>query len=238
MIGFIFNNDKRKRQVDALLEKSKQDVLTNLLNKENARIRIEEHLADRKDSEHSAMLLVDLDNFKYVNDRYGHMFGDAVLCEVASLIRKHFRPDDVVARIGGDEFLVFLKNVTPDLVRKRCTSLLNTIKSRLDNLIREGNVSGSIGAAFVPVHANDYTELFQKADKALYMSKNAGKNTFRIYDSSEAINMNSYEAARRSTDHIDSMKAPALPTAALCVMRSNICMMPRMRRRPSTPCWA
>lgn len=187
VVGIIYNVDKEKRSEQQLLQKTEVDALTRLLNKDAARKYVEQCLMDMDGKQMAALLLIDLDNFKGVNDRYGHMFGDAVLCEVALTIRKQFRPDDVVARIGGDEYMVMMRpGVTRDLINRRCDALCKAVKERLDKLVHEGDVSCSVGVAFALEHAANYSDLFQRADKALYLSKKKGKNCFTVYDSNDA----------------------------------------------------
>ena len=184
--GIISNVDKEKRSEQELLRKTEVDTLTRLLNKDAARKYVEECLSNQAKDEQSALLIIDLDNFKSVNDRYGHMFGDVVLCETAMVIRRHFRPNDIVARIGGDEFMVMMNpNVSRDLIDRRCSALCKALKEHLEKLVHEGSCSCSIGVAFAPEAANNYAELFQRADQALYLSKRKGKNTFSVYDSSD-----------------------------------------------------
>ena len=110
-VGVILDIDSEKRRAQDLIEKADRDNLTHLYNKDAARRRIEHFLKQRETSETAAMMIIDLDNFKLVNDSHGHMFGDAVLVEVSRQLQKLFRSRDVVARIGGDEFMVFVTNL-------------------------------------------------------------------------------------------------------------------------------
>lgn len=123
-----------------------------------------------------------MDNFKQVNDRCGHPYGDTVLTWAAERLRHFFRSGDIIGRIGGDEFMIFLKNV-PDtaLVEKRCQGLLQAMSSLLDG--REGAVklSCSLGRRPGAGARRAFQELFQRADNALYQAKALGKNGYVIY---------------------------------------------------------
>lgn len=185
ILGVIVDIDTEQRTSQALREKAEQDSLTGMLNKDAARNRIEAFLAHRGAMQQAAMLIIDLDNFKSVNDRFGHMFGDMVLTRVAGTIRRLFREKDILARIGGDEFLVFMQDI-PDreLVERRCSMLTASLQQLYDHRLQDCRFSCSVGAALVPEHGTTYQELFQRADRALYHAKDRGKNTYAIYASS------------------------------------------------------
>ena len=169
-----------------LLERAEQDPLTHLLNNSTARGQVEEYLDSFPTGPHCALLILDLDNFKRTNDQYGHMYGDAVLVNTAQEIRKLFRSGDIISRIGGDEFMILMKDVSDQiLVQERCQMLIDAIHSIEHDEEHPDSVSCSVGVAFSPVHGTTYTELFKHADQALYCSKKLGKNRFSIYKSQE-----------------------------------------------------
>ena len=174
--------DQEKRNASALQKKAEEDPLTGLLNKNFTHARIAAALENQPEGSLSALLILDMDNFKQVNDRCGHPYGDTVLTWAAERLRHFFRSGDIIGRIGGDEFMIFLKNV-PDtaLVEKRCQGLLQAMSSLLDG--REGAVklSCSLGVALAPEHGRAFQELFQRADNALYQAKALGKNGYVIY---------------------------------------------------------
>lgn len=125
-----------------------------------------------------AMVLFDLDNFKEANDRYGHMFGDEVLKHVARLVQKSVRGGDIAARIGGDEFLIFLEysgGIEP--VIRRIFDALHGEYQSFEILI-------SMGIALSPENGTQYDALFHAADQALYVAKKGGKDRYRFYDDS------------------------------------------------------
>ena len=182
IVGVIADVDSDQRASYALIKRAQRDSLTGMLNKAAARGEVEKYLEQAGSEQKAALLIVDLDDFKETNDRYGHMFGDAVLARAASAIRGLFREKDVLARIGGDEFMVFMRDIpNGELVERRCGMLLEALKS-------EHPVIGgcSVGFALVPDHGVSYQALFQRADRALYQAKACGKSTFRCYEASDS----------------------------------------------------
>ncbi len=176
-------------KTDALSQKKKAeyDRLTKLLNKDSAQLAVTSYLEDCRPESLAALLILDLDNFKTVNDTLGHMYGDAVLQQVGNTLRNLFRPQDVVGRIGGDEFMILLKDIPGrDLVLDRCQLLIDTFRKLLHKLMPKLQVSISVGAALVPAHGTGYAELFRHADEALYCAKRAGKCQFHLYDNRDA----------------------------------------------------
>lgn len=173
--GTIINIHEELQEQLRLRERADRDPLTGLLNGEAARNRGEDCL--RMDP-CGAMLVIDLDDFKGVNDRCGHLHGDEVLIRAAGAIKKLFRAEDLVARIGGDEFLVMMRGVSQrSIVEARCC--------RLRQALRDGvpeKPECSVGIAMWPVHGSGYQELFQKADDAMYAAKKTGGSAAVFWD--------------------------------------------------------
>lgn len=212
-IGVILNVDESERAILALQDKAERDGLTGLMNKKTAREQVELILEQRKMNENEAMLILDLDNFKQVNDRYGHMFGDAVLSQAAQEIRKQFRADDITARIGGDEFMVFMKNVPDqDMVRKRCEKLVEGFGRMFEERLPGAGLTCSLGVAMAPLNGVGYQELFHAADKALYQAKKLGKNQYAFYDVESAIEQMNTAVSQRidSNEEMDSLAERSL----------------------------
>lgn len=183
LVGVIIDIDQEKRISQALQDEAARDPLTKLYNRKASRSQIDAYLAERKPNEQAALLVLDLDNFKDVNDRYGHMYGDAVLSQASTEISRFFRGNDVISRIGGDEFLILMKNIPgPALVEARCRDLIAAVQ-RLHHEEGEGPLlSCSVGVALVPEHGTTYQDLFQRADRALYSAKTQNKGCFIFYD--------------------------------------------------------
>ena len=106
-VGVMVNIDDAKRQTEKLTERASRDALTGLYNRAEAFRLVAEHLAQSQQQEHTLMMM-DIDNFKQINDTKGHLFGDTVLQDIGRMLKKLFRSTDIVGRIGGDEFVTFL----------------------------------------------------------------------------------------------------------------------------------
>jgi diguanylate cyclase (GGDEF)-like protein len=130
----------------------------------------------------SALLFIDLDNFKYVNDKFGHDAGDAVLIEVSRRIIQGIRQQDTLCRLGGDEFALLVPApMNASMVAQLCERLLTLIRQPLWWQNQQMPIGLSIGVALYPQHASDSTTLLNRADEAMYAAKRAGKNGYRIY---------------------------------------------------------
>ena len=160
------------------------DKLTNLPNRAffYAELDIDLKRVKRKD-EHLAILFIDLDGFKAVNDTHGHDAGDELLIQVAHRLKQAIREDDVVGRVGGDEFIMLLSEITSQkdaiLVAKKIVASIGN-EFHLSNSIVQ--IGASIGIATYPGHANDADALVKCADSAMYVAKNNGKNNYHLYD--------------------------------------------------------
>lgn len=157
------------------------DPMTKLLNKSASQEKIGEII--KKSS--GALLMLDLDSFKLINDVYGHSAGDKILILFAELIKKVIRENDLAGRMGGDEFLAFLQNISDENVLKSKAAFLNeqlliSAKKLLGDDM-EIPLGTSIGAVFVPDEGRDFHKLYEKADKALYDVKQHGKHGISIF---------------------------------------------------------
>lgn len=132
-----------------------------------------------------ALLMIDLDSFKLVNDIYGHNMVDKILIRFAELIKSVIRENDLAGRMGGDEFVAFLHNIADEKVLKSKAKFLNEeILSTVRKLLGEDMkipLGTSIGAVFVPSEGTDFTTLYKKADKALYEVKQSGKHSLSVF---------------------------------------------------------
>lgn len=181
IIGCLNDIDERKRRESQMLLSAQTDGLTGLYNKVCTEQLIRHFLADHPQEPH-AFLLVDIDNFKAVNDNLGHLFGDAVLADIASKLKNLFRASDILGRIGGDEFVIFLKNVTNNaLLMDKVRQLSEAFRRTYAGEHKDYAISCSIGIALVPRDGVLYGDLFRKADAALYQAKSRGKNGYCLY---------------------------------------------------------
>ena len=202
IIGLIVDIDKDYRKSQSILDKAEKDSLTGLLNKEATREHVEKILKSGADK-CCAMIIIDLDNFKDINDNFGHLFGDTVLVSLSDEIMGMFREGDIVGRIGGDEFLVFVNNVSSDnIIIDRCNELIENIRNLYDDKGAGFSLSCSVGVSVTPKDAHDYAGLFEKADIALYHSKNNGKGVCTVYEAAmERPDYNSSVTARIDSDN-------------------------------------
>jgi diguanylate cyclase (GGDEF)-like protein len=127
-------------------------------------------------------MFIDLDEFKPINDRYGHAVGDLLLLEVAKRIQGCIRESDTVSRIGGDEFVVLLPVIeTERAAMEVADKIREAINQPLHLKDSEIVVSSSIGVSVYPEHGDDETILFKNADTAMYAAKNAGRNRVKLF---------------------------------------------------------
>ena len=160
--------------------KSQIDEMTHLFNKITTEKMVTSVLSEFPQKK-QALIVVDIDNFKSVNDILGHKVGDHIICVVAGELSSLFRNTDIIGRIGGDEFVVLMRNV-PDynVVTKKAAQLIDLFENKEGLSIPE-NISVSVGIAFSDDNDRTFSDLFSKSDQALYMSKKSGKACFSIY---------------------------------------------------------
>ena len=179
-------NEQQVLQME-LQHTADHDALTGFLNKSACQRRVEDYLLQMMMTSYcsAALMIVDADGFKAINDNFGHLFGDAVLNDMALAIKNNFRQGDILGRIGGDEFLVLVKDApSRDMVVERAKALLKILDRNYKNNDESLPFSVSIGISFYPEHGKTYAELFKHADRALYEAKAKGKNCHFIYHGS------------------------------------------------------
>ena len=157
------------------------DGLTKLLTKEAGQTQIE-RIMRMETRQPGALVIFDLDNFKEINDTYGHELGDVILSEVGRMLRKSFRTQDVMMRFGGDEFVVFMSGVTgSEPIEWRARRIREQMAEVTKKLPGMDRISCSFGVAFFPDDGTSYDELFEHADAALYDAKRDGKDQLKFY---------------------------------------------------------
>ncbi len=160
---------------------SQTDLLTNCLNKITTENLVKNIIDKNKNASH-AMFIFDIDNFKIINDTLGHQIGDIALIEIAKHLHTYFRDGDIIGRIGGDEFIVFLKNIDDiEIIISKAEIISAAFRKTYLGEDFSHKLSGSIGIALYPNDGTSYEELYSAADKALYQSKIKGKNCFTFY---------------------------------------------------------
>lgn len=181
VIGRTYDIDKDKKFHRQLREKARRDSMTQLLNKQALREEIEEFFEEEPQGTH-AFMVIDIDNFKKINDTFGHVFGDTIIREIAGKIREQFRGLDIIGRVGGDEFVVCMKYTSVEHAGKKAHNLCESVRRRCVGNRAEHTVTCSVGIAFYGEDGEDYETLFRKADMAMYQAKVQGKNGYRIAD--------------------------------------------------------
>lgn len=183
--------DVQKREELTLMNQLRTDTLTGVLNRGAFLEAAKAVFTQPRNGGLHALVMVDVDHFKRINDKYGHGYGDRVLARICDLLRNALRADDLVGRIGGDEFVLLLKNVVNRealqiKINNLCLQLYQTITDQME-------VSCSFGAATYPQDGADFDELYRKADAALYAAKEAGRNCTRIYEPDMGMTMPLFE---------------------------------------------
>jgi diguanylate cyclase (GGDEF)-like protein len=178
---------QRKQDEERIRHMAMYDPLTELPNRRLFFDRLHQILVySRRNKTLAALLYVDLDAFKQINDVYGHQAGDETLLEVVRRIRSNLRKSDTVARLGGDEFAVILRDLGD---KKHAASvadkIIKAVKKPLENIDRRASLGASIGIAFNDGTEKDLDSFLKKADSAMYEAKNAGGNRVRIYEEKE-----------------------------------------------------
>lgn len=177
VIGKAMDIHEEREKIEHLKHEAAHDALTGLTNHKYAKSWIMERLQNRPES-HYALAVLDMDHFKSVNDTYGHMFGDEVLVHSAGKLKRSVRGNDIVARIGGDEFLIFLE------CNKGLEATMDRIYRSLLGNYKNFPVSFSMGIARTETVGIEYETLFQAADHALYTVKRTGGGRYCFYDAS------------------------------------------------------
>jgi len=171
------------KQKEALSYQAHYDPLTKLPNRFLFYDRLSQAIIKAKRNKTQfALLFVDLDSFKEINDTYGHEVGDAVLIEVAKRLKTCVRESDTVARLAGDEFLILLENFhSKESIATIAKLLVQTLQMPIELEDKELRVTCSIGITIYPNDSNDAQRLIRYADYAMYQAKKTGKNNFIFY---------------------------------------------------------
>ncbi len=183
----VMNIDSRIKQTvleeenKYLQEKAERDSLTSLLNRAATEDAVEFYLSKCGPESRCAMMVLDIDDFKAINDTYGHLQGDQLLISISDILRHHTRKNDVVGRFGGDEFIVFITDTQNDeIVIKKIHDFATEIRGLSETLNIDMPVSVSFGVTLTSRENTSFGEMFYMADKALYMAKRSGKDRYAI----------------------------------------------------------
>ncbi len=204
-IGFLENIDEQEKEAALLKKMSELDSLTQIYNKGTTEALIANTIekANPEKDQHS-LIIIDLDNFKMLNDTFGHQYGDKVIKELADYLKASFRHNDIVGRIGGDEFFVFMNDIKSEqLIIDKCTAIRNFFNKVYEKDGKSVKISVSMGIAIYPIHADMFESLYHHADVALYSAKKKGKNNFQFFDGNTDID---YKSQRTDIDSIEDRK--------------------------------
>lgn len=181
MVVNIISKIRRTEKEKQLENKADTDLLTGLNNKLATERKIKEYMLQNPNSQ-SMMFMVDVDNFKKINDTMGHAFGDEVLRSLGQQIGGIFRASDIIGRIGGDEFMIFLKGITDaEAVRKEAKKVEDFFKGFQAGEYVKYAATASIGVAIFPQEGSDFESLYKAADQGVYKAKKRGKNQLAFY---------------------------------------------------------
>ncbi len=180
-VGTMTDIDKEKKEKKRLIVQAETDQLTGFLNKISTALKVNELIREHADG---ALFLFDIDDFKKLNDTYGHHVGDVFLKEFTSKLLMSFRTTDIFGRVGGEEFILYLGGVgnNKHYIEEKAAQIQNICHSISLDVAPEKTFSCSIGIAIAPVNGTNYTELYEKADEAMYSVKKSGKNNFAFYE--------------------------------------------------------
>ncbi len=183
VIGLVRDVTTRKHSEDRLVYRAYHDQLTGLPNRLYFKDALKTAIANANREEHGlSVLLLDLDNFKEVNDRDGHEAGDIILRKSVERIRSNLRRGDSIARYGGDEFVILLPRITgTEDVTTVCEKIIRSLRQPVHAMGSEWRITASIGFTLYPDDARSSTGLINGADEAMYKAKNAGRNRFRRF---------------------------------------------------------
>lgn len=195
IVGRMININDRKIKEMELLLRAEKDALTGIYNQGATEQLIHNAIEDGNENSLSAMMIIDLDNFKEANDLLGHANGDQLLEKTAGILKEMFKGGDVIGRIGGDEFLVYMRNLeTISDADEMAGNIVKQVRYDLDFEGQPIHVTCSVGVAVYPYHGKNYEELFEKADRAVYTVKANGKDGYRVY---HAASTTVYHANRK-----------------------------------------
>ena len=188
-VSFMDVTDRMEREElcrqenEVLREQAMQDSFTKLLNRGALEKHVCEALQERGGDEEDAFILLDVDNFKQINDIYGHGVGDMILMRMAGILNEVFGDHSCIGRMGGDEFAVFLRDIGDRReIEEKIQKLLTEVRAEKERMHLSKEPTASVGIAFVPESGSTFVDVYRAADQALYHVKNSTKNGMAFYD--------------------------------------------------------
>lgn len=209
IVGKLEDVDDELSRIEEIQSRAMYDSLcVDIYNKATTEELIR---AELERSSTGALLMIDVDDFKSINDRLGHMFGDEFLKMFATNLRDVFRESDIVGRYGGDEFFVFVPHATAALAQKKGKQILKKIAEI--NIPELGAIKSSIGISVANPENRDYSNILKQADTALYQAKNHGKNCVVLFDQ-DSMKVGSYRTDEDSQKRNEGVVLSANPNSA------------------------
>lgn len=185
-VGKIVNANKQISMEKNLVQRAENDLLTGVLNKKTMESKISTLLSDQKEGRNYIFFMVDLDNFKNVNDTLGHIYGDKAIADTANVLTSIFHNNVFIGRLGGDEFAVFAVYDAFDeeslvkFIIKKAEKICEANRREYSDGANTVKITSSVGISIGPKDGSTFEVLYKKADEALYSSKNTGKNKYTI----------------------------------------------------------
>ena len=179
LVFYIIRTNRKQNEI--LLRTAQLDGLTGAYNKRATEEYINRILTQMP-NEKGTFVILDIDKFKEVNDQYGHAVGDTVLHELSKTFFRHFRKDDIIGRIGGDEFVIYMRNTeSKEIASARINKLIENVRNLPFEEMNGKYVTISVGIAFAPEAGSCYMDLYKNADTALYEAKHNGRDRYHVY---------------------------------------------------------
>lgn len=183
VVGSVIDITLQQENEQTISQLEFYDHLTSLPNRSKLKLLLKEELMRAKAENYSsALLFIDLDRFKRINEMFGHDIGDELLIQIAGRLTNNIGPTNIAARLSGDEFVVFLKKANAQEAKNIAEKLITCISEKLTIQHVETTITPSIGISLFPKDSDDVDSLIITAESAMYFAKNKGKNTFRFFD--------------------------------------------------------
>ncbi len=204
------NQNLKENLIRELTTRAQIDKLTKVYTKEETEARIGTYLKYTHDTDVSALLVIDIDNFEHINAVYGDEYGDIILKEIAYNIKHSFRSTDIVGRTDGTQFVVLVHKIqTKELIEMKAVQVMNVLQKMKIAQDPDKLVSASIGISMCPVNGRNYHDLYKNADAAMFYAKQNGKNAYVFFDKAQKLEVKKVKSIQYSVavkDHVMEME--------------------------------
>ena len=223
---YVKDINSKKQYELGLRERAERDQLTGVYNRVTFEMLLEDRL--KKIKSEMALIVLDIDDFKWINDSFGHVYGDNVLKKITALLKSIIGNFGVIGRLGGDEFAIFISYFTTrEEVLKKVDQICKAMPDTINFGKAEFSLSCSLGVAFAPDDGSSFTEIYRSGDEAQYQAKKNGKNQWKIYDKSMISELKKKKNHRiegfyKETDEFNSLLPNILFENGLSIDTLNI----------------